>query len=795
MAGNTGGGAVVRRNNNLVSNSNNNLNRTITVTPFLNKLYSMVDAESTNGLIEWSPAGNSFIVPQHEEFAKVVLPRFFKHSNFSSFVRQLNMYDFHKVPHLQQGGLIADDPNAESWEFSNPNFRQDQPDLMHFIRRKKGNRDGPATSTAGDDQSLEEEGGGRQEQLQQPQRLQLTTSSINNQLPQPRSTTATIPSVPQSREPLNNASASGSGLKNTGKPRASRAPPANLEKILKEIQVIKDHQLTISSDIRRLQGENQSLWMQASSAEERYKKHQDTIDKILRFLATVFRSEGRTAGLQQPLRRLISHTADFNNDDGGGGGGNIFEDDAISDILDTDHFSDQSTPPAGKKRRMESSSSQVGGGGNGNSGNGRIYEVASNATSPPESPGQRTPQDSTGRRRKVSVSTPTNHQLDSLDESTPPSTRRIRTPVPSSLQNSRALTRTTPYHRRAGFVGPPPPQNSNAPARGSSDLVKSQPSNSYNKQLSSQTKSIEKLQQEIDFLGMSLENLTRQLQSSGGGGIPAGIAANNNSGVDCLPISSMSLGTAGNIYAPAGKDEVGLDSLLTSTAINNLGLSSLAGQQDSSSSSNVMGNTEQDVTSQMLSAYDLLSNNNGDPSHQPTAVPMPSDNWSSSNNNNNNNLFSNTDSGSGAFDPNMLLEMLKTCTPEQYEHLQNFFKSINGTGSNNVPLLTAASQDNSSNASPQADNTNTPFLDFVDPNATGDDEYTQILMDAVLGNDQTQRPQATTAASGQIDPALAASLLHATPAVPTGANMPTTTAAAAKEGNKIPMSNTQSPTK
>ncbi|OBZ84398.1 Heat shock factor protein, partial [Choanephora cucurbitarum] len=109
-------------------------NKLQNVPAFLNKLYNMVDDLSTNELICWSENGLSFIVVRHEEFAKKVLPRFFKHSNFSSFVRQLNMYGFHKVPHLQNVG----EAESERWEFKNPHFQQNQPDLLLLVTRKKG---------------------------------------------------------------------------------------------------------------------------------------------------------------------------------------------------------------------------------------------------------------------------------------------------------------------------------------------------------------------------------------------------------------------------------------------------------------------------------------------------------------------------------------------------------------------------------------------------------------------------------------------------------------------------------
>ncbi|KAL0096480.1 heat shock factor-type transcription factor [Phycomyces blakesleeanus] len=106
------------------------------VPAFLNKLYNMVEDTTTKDLIRWATDGASFIVERHEEFAKAVLPRFYKHNTFASFVRQLNMYDFHKVPHIQQGVLIADNEN-EIWEFSNPHFQRERPDLLALVTRKR----------------------------------------------------------------------------------------------------------------------------------------------------------------------------------------------------------------------------------------------------------------------------------------------------------------------------------------------------------------------------------------------------------------------------------------------------------------------------------------------------------------------------------------------------------------------------------------------------------------------------------------------------------------------------------
>jgi heat shock transcription factor len=65
--------------------------------PFLTKTYQLVDDPCTDHIVSWGEDDTTFVVWRPPEFARDLLPNYFKHNNFSSFVRQLNTYVSHTL--------------------------------------------------------------------------------------------------------------------------------------------------------------------------------------------------------------------------------------------------------------------------------------------------------------------------------------------------------------------------------------------------------------------------------------------------------------------------------------------------------------------------------------------------------------------------------------------------------------------------------------------------------------------------------------------------------------------------
>lgn len=101
-------------------------------TAFIHKLYNMLEDRSIQHLISWSNTNESFVMSPSNEFSKV-LAQYFKHTNISSFVRQLNMYGFHKVSDVFHTGS----PDSTLWEFKHGNGNFKKGDLMGLREIKR----------------------------------------------------------------------------------------------------------------------------------------------------------------------------------------------------------------------------------------------------------------------------------------------------------------------------------------------------------------------------------------------------------------------------------------------------------------------------------------------------------------------------------------------------------------------------------------------------------------------------------------------------------------------------------
>ncbi|WFD22728.1 Heat shock transcription factor [Malassezia equina] len=162
------------------------------------------------------------------------------------------MYGFHKVPHLQQGALKTDQPSqSELWEFSNPCFQRDHPDLLSKVQRKRS---------------------GKEREHNNAQANEEATRALH-----------AINSGALTRGDYDLINGDTQDL-------TKMMGSVQLAGVVNAIQSIKTNQRTIIEEISKLQHSSQALWQQGLENRQQVRRQQDTINRILRFLASVFGS-------------------------------------------------------------------------------------------------------------------------------------------------------------------------------------------------------------------------------------------------------------------------------------------------------------------------------------------------------------------------------------------------------------------------------------------------------------------------------------------------------------------------
>ena len=222
---------------------------------------SFLDSSHTD-LIRWSDDGRSFIVLDEDEFARTLIPELFKHNNYASFVRQLNMYGFHKTVNITDGSLRQSEQARTGVKppsmYSHPYFRKNRPDLLWLIvkpvsaKSTKRKRDGTIKDGYDSD-----EGSPGPEMGGLPQ--QISTSGTSQDL--------------------------------------AHLPRNELVAVRRELQNLQTQQKFISQMITQLQEQNDQFYRQATAFQNLHDRHEKSINAILTFLATFYNNslEGGSA--------------------------------------------------------------------------------------------------------------------------------------------------------------------------------------------------------------------------------------------------------------------------------------------------------------------------------------------------------------------------------------------------------------------------------------------------------------------------------------------------------------------
>ncbi|KAJ4363351.1 Heat shock transcription factor [Ascochyta clinopodiicola] len=233
------------------------------IPPFVQKLSSFLDNNKNENLIRWSDDGNSFIVLDEDEFARTLIPELFKHNNYASFVRQLNMYGFHKKVGLSDNSMKASETKAKApSEYYNKYFKRGRPELLWLIQKPKNPTTGPKRKrddeTKGDSDEerkyVQDTGGGGYIEEMTPVRRNDDMAMI---------------------------------------------PRSEYNSLRVEVRELQQQQKLISNVLGQIKRQNDELYSRATSFQALHDRHENSINAILTFLATFYKRglEGNAGGI------------------------------------------------------------------------------------------------------------------------------------------------------------------------------------------------------------------------------------------------------------------------------------------------------------------------------------------------------------------------------------------------------------------------------------------------------------------------------------------------------------------
>ena len=233
---------------------------------------SFLDESRNTDLIRWSDSGDSFIVLDEDEFAKTLIPELFKHNNYASFVRQLNMYGFHKKVGLSDNSMRASErKNKNPSEYSNPYFKRGRPNLLWLIHKPKNAAPKPGSKGRNRPDDYDED----VEETFGHETSPITNIQDNVEGPS---------GFPGRQQPLL-----------TMGNMASRLPQDDLTNVRRELKTLQENQRMIKEMLKQIRQEHQQLYGQAKAFHDLHEKHDNSINAILTFLATVY-NKNLTAG-------------------------------------------------------------------------------------------------------------------------------------------------------------------------------------------------------------------------------------------------------------------------------------------------------------------------------------------------------------------------------------------------------------------------------------------------------------------------------------------------------------------